>query len=63
MPATANSTKFHFLVAFGQLVSLLLGIISGALVVTVGVAWWMGDSTEVLQGFLRKYFQFLQILQ
>lgn len=53
MPATANSTKFHFLVAFGQLVSLLLGIISGALVVTVGVAWWMGDSTEVLQGFLR----------
>lgn len=52
MKATiGHSMKFRSLVAIGQVVSLLLAIISGALVVTTGVSWYMGDTYEVVRGF------------
>ena len=45
--------NLHTLVAFVQVVSLLLGVVSLALLVTIGVSVGMGDSAEVVRGFLQ----------
>ena len=54
MQVNPHSQKCRSFVAYGQVVSLLLLIVSGALLVTIGVAWWMGDSPAVLGGFLKS---------
>lgn len=52
MNTSTHNHKYHSWVAIVQIVSLLLAIISGALLVTTAVSWYMGDTPEVVRGFL-----------
>ena len=47
-----HNPKYHSLVAIGQVASLLLAVISGALMVTTAVSLFMGDTPKVVRGFL-----------
>ncbi|MBO4619064.1 MAG: TrkH family potassium uptake protein [Victivallales bacterium] len=52
MNTSPYNHKYHSLVAIGQVASLLLAVISGALMVTTAVSLFMGDTPKVVCGFL-----------
>ncbi|MBR4517730.1 MAG: TrkH family potassium uptake protein [Victivallales bacterium] len=55
MNATPHNSRYHSLVAIGQVTSLLLAVISGALMVTTAVSLGMDDSPKVVRGFLLTF--------